>query len=154
MDPELTMLLKGSQETTELEPDFTWKVWFLELNCRVIAYSVVVEYNRELFISKISYDEAYKRFYPGIYLVNSVIRDSFVSGHIEKIDFLTDLPFMDTWDAARTSRVRIMMGKGFLPTILEIGLNSNSFVKARSAIGRALLDKAPRFSSLDLWSAR
>ncbi len=153
VDPEIPILLKGSQKTAELEPEFTWKVWFLELNCRAIAYSVVLEYNRVVFISKISYDEAYKKFYPGIYLVNAIIRDSFMRGQIEKIDFLTDLPFMDTWDAARMSRVRLMMGKGLLPTVLEIGLNNTSFVKVRSAIGGLLVDKAPRVGSLDLLSA-
>jgi hypothetical protein len=154
VDPEISMLWQASQETDETQPDFTWKVWFLELDCHVIAYSIVFEYKQTVFISKITYDKSYREYYPGIYLVNAIIRDSFNRGDIRKIDFQTDLPFMETWAGTRMPRVRVMMGKGFLPAILETMLNSNYFVKARNVLLESLVEKIPSVRNLGLWSER
>ena len=59
--------LQTSQHTGRIEPNFNWSVWFLELNNKTLASCLVLRYKKVASITKGSYNEQYKRFYPGIY---------------------------------------------------------------------------------------
>jgi len=110
-DIDLLMILEGSQHTAEIEPSFKWDVWFLELNNQAIAYSLFIEYKGISYCVKTSYDRRYKRLYPGIYVINAALCEFFNRRQIRKIDFLTDLPFHETWTSLCSPRVRIVMAR-------------------------------------------
>lgn len=124
-DEDLLMIWKGSKHTARTEPSFKWNVWFLELNDQTLAYSLVLQYKEMAFIVKTSYDERYKRFYPGIYVNNAAIRELFNKRQNRKIDWLTDLPFHRNWTSMCLPRVRVMMSrKSVLPSIMGFVLGS------------------------------
>jgi hypothetical protein len=110
-DTDLLILLEGSQHMVEIEPGFKWDVWFLELNNQAIAYSLFIEYKGVSYCVKTSYDRRYKRLYPGIYVINAALCEFFNKHQIREIDFLTDLPFHETWTSLCSPRVRIVMAR-------------------------------------------
>lgn len=122
-DEDLMMVWNGSQHLAEIEPDFKWSVWFLELNGQTLAYLLVLQYKEVAYFAKTSYDERYRKFYPGIYALNAAIRDFFNKQQIRKIDFSTDLPFHRTWTQTCLPRVRVLMSKKtFLSTLVRFTL--------------------------------
>lgn len=150
IDQDLLMIWNASQYTARTGPDLKWKVWFLELNDKTLAYSLVLEYKEVAFIMKTSYDERYKRFYPGIYVNNVAIRELFNKRQIRKIDLLTDLPFHRTWTSICLPRVRVMMWrKSVLPTIMGHVLASEYTKNIFHAIPDPLLKKVPFIGELD-----
>jgi hypothetical protein len=127
-DTDLLMILAGSQHMVEIEPCFKWEVWFLELNNQALAYTLNIQYKEVSYCVKTSYDKRYKRLYPGIYIINAAIREIFNERQIRKIDFLTDLPFMETWTSLCSPRVRIVMSRSsVLTSIAKVVLSSNPF---------------------------
>jgi len=110
-DTDLLIFLEGSQHMVKIEPGFKWNVWFLELNDQAIAYSLFIEYKGVSYCVKTSYDRRRKRLYPGIYVLNAALCEFFNKHQIREIDFLTDLPFQETWTSLCSPRVRIMMAR-------------------------------------------
>lgn len=132
MDEDLLMIWNGAQYMATVEPNFEWRVWFLELNGQTLAYSLVLQYKDTAFIIKTSYNVQYKRFYPGIYVNNATIRELFNEGHVGNIDFLTDLSFMRTWTSACLPRVRVMMSqKGISSIILSIMIKLENLLRLK-----------------------
>ena len=120
VDQDLLMICKAAQYTARTEPDFKWSVWFLEFNDQPLAYTLVLQYKKVAFIMKTSYNQRYKRYYPGIYILNEVIRELFRKREVRTIDFLTDLPFHRTWTSTCLPRVRVVMSqKGASSIILS-----------------------------------
>lgn len=99
--------------------DFKRSTWLLELNGCNIAYSLVVQYKETAYITKTSYNNQYRKIYPGIYINNVAIQNLFDNGGIKTIDLLTHLPFHEIWKSKHLSRVRFLMWKGFLPNLYE-----------------------------------
>jgi len=118
IDQDLLKIWKGSQYAVRTEPDFKWSVWFLELNGKTIAYTLVLRYQEEAFIMKTSYDERYRKFYPGVYVNNAAVRELFNSREVKNIDWLTDLPFLRTWTSKCLPRVRVMMSRKGVSSII------------------------------------
>lgn len=143
-DKDLLMIWNGAQYTARIEPDFKWSVWFLELNDQTLAYSLVLQYKEMAFITKTSYDERYKRFYPGIYVNNAAIREIFNKRQVKIIDLLTDLPFHRTWTSICLPRVKVMMSrKSVVPAILGYVLTSEYTRKIVESIPETLSVKTP-----------
>ena len=86
------------------------KIWFLELDGKPIAFQLVLEYKRTAYLCKISFVDKYRKLGLGIYLSNSVIRETFDGKNIEKIDFLTNLPYEKKWRAKIVPRVHFSAG--------------------------------------------
>ena len=120
MDEQLFQLWEGSGFAIRNNPNVKRKVWFLELNCKPIAYSLAIQYKGTAYLAKTSYNNQYRGIYPGIYIFNRAIRDLFNCGEVKKIDFLTNLPFLKKWASKYKSRSRFFLYRGFLPKLLEM----------------------------------
>jgi hypothetical protein len=139
IDEDLMTIIKASQHTAKIEPTFKWNVWFLELNNQTLAYLLVLQYKEVAFLTKTSYDERYREFYPGQYLRNSVIRELFNETQVKSIDFLSDLPHHQTWTSVCLQRVRVTLAKGVLPIIAQSMFVKDLLIKSR----HVLLDQLP-----------
>jgi CelD/BcsL family acetyltransferase involved in cellulose biosynthesis len=110
-DSDLISLWEGASYTAEAERYFEWFAWFLELDALPIAYVLAFKYKGTAYVAKTSYDRRYRRLSPGIYVLSTAIRDLFKKDRIEKIDFLTDLPFVRTWTVECSPRVHVFVSK-------------------------------------------
>jgi hypothetical protein len=125
IDSDLMMIWNGAQYMAQNEPDFKWSVWFLELNDQKLAHILIFQYQNVAYFAKTSYDERYKKFAPGLYVQNAAIRDLFNKSQVRRIDFLTALPYHETWTSLCLPRVRIIMShKSVLPTMIKFALLS------------------------------
>jgi hypothetical protein len=118
-DSTLLVVLKAAQRLSKIEPSFKWNTWFMELNGITIAYTIVIEYKEIAYIVKTSYDENYKRLYPGIVTQNSTIQRLFTQGQRRHIDFISDLPYQKTWTSKCLPRVKVRLTKGAAPIIIQ-----------------------------------
>jgi hypothetical protein len=130
-DEDLLMIWEGSQLAAKNETDFIYSVRFLEVNHEIVAYTLIIQYKEKAFMAKTSYDNRYRKFYVGTYISHVAIRDLFNGGQIRTVDFLTDLPFMKTWTSLSLNRIRVMIWKGNLATLVE-------WLISRAHIARAL----------------
>jgi hypothetical protein len=130
-DTHIPLFCNASIAISKNEPNFEWMVYFLELDKKAIAYSIVLRYKETAFIGKITYDERYRRFYPGIFLINSILKEEFNLRKVKTIDFQTDMQFMDTWTKTRQLRLRAIVSKGFLPFIIQSFLTNDSLESIR-----------------------
>lgn len=120
-DIDLLMIWNGLHFSAEKVQNIKRNIWFLELNGKTIAYLFVILYKKTAYFAKTSYDERYKKYSPGKYIMNAAIHELFNSRLVKKIDFLTALPFMRTWTSTCLPRVRVNLSrKGIMPTILKI----------------------------------
>ena len=118
LDENLVMILKASQDMRKNNLNFNWSIWLLELENQTLAYCLVIAYKNIAFPVKTSYDSRYKNLYPGIYLLNEVIHEHF-SRDTKKIEFMTALPFHQTWTHMRQFRTRIVMMKCLIPNWIQ-----------------------------------
>ena len=117
-DNDLLWIWGASLSAAKTNPDFKFKLWFLELNDQTIAYDSVIEYRGTAFFTKTSYANEYRRLYPGIFICNALIIDQFRRQEMETIDFLTNLPYMKRWKSICLSRVKIKLSKDALSNLL------------------------------------
>ena len=117
-DPDLMIIWNGAQYVVKNGFNIKWSAWFLELDGQELAYVLALQYKNVAYFAKTTYDERYERLAPGVYLVNAVIRELFDKCQIRKIDFLTDLPFMQTWTSLCLPRIRITMSRMSVLTAL------------------------------------
>jgi hypothetical protein len=122
MDEGLLFIWEASSLAIRRCPDFKRSVWFLELNGQAIAYSLVIQYKGTAYMMKTSYNNQYRRLYPGIYVNNEAIRDLFNCGRIRMIDFMTNLPAMRTWTFRRLLRFRLSLWREFLPNLFALAI--------------------------------
>lgn len=133
-DDDLLTIWAGAKCSAGTETGFKWSVWFLEIHDQTVAYSLVLQYKGEALIMKTSYNERYKKFYPGLYVNNVAVRELFNKGEVSNIDWLTALSFHRNWSSTRLSRVRVVMSqKGFSSIILR----ANSALSAARTILRS-----------------
>jgi hypothetical protein len=117
-DVGLLNLWEGSSLVIRTNLDFRRKVWFLELNGQVIAYSLVIEYGETGYVAKTSFNNSCRNLNPGIYIFNEAVRGLFNSPTIKKIDFMTNLSFMKKWSSIELERTKFVISKGSLPKAL------------------------------------
>lgn len=115
VDPNLKLVLEGAQHTAKVDPNFAWKVYFLELNEQALAYFLVFQYKETALLLKTSYDQRYKNLSPGSFLHYGVIRKIFEAESVKTIDFVTDLRYHRRWTSVCIPRVRAMLTDGTLP---------------------------------------
>jgi hypothetical protein len=108
---------EGSSLAIRTYPDLKRSTWFLELNGYAIAYSLVLQYKGTAYIGKTSYNNQYRKIYPGIYVNNVAIQNLFNCGGIKTIDFMTNLPFHEIWKPKNLLRTRLLLFKGSLPNL-------------------------------------
>jgi hypothetical protein len=119
-DHQLFDIIALSNKASELYPDFKSSIRFLELNGRAIAYTFVVKHKGIGFIVKSTFNNFYRKAYPGMFLINESIGDLHKSGDTTLIDFMTNLPATKKWHATPIPRVRLMLWNGFLPKIVRL----------------------------------
>jgi len=125
-DHDLFMILNGSIDMSRLDGDFKWYVWFLQIRDINIAYTLILKYKQTAYIVKTSYDEKYKKYYPGIFINNIAIRHLFNNKSVEKIDWLTDLPFHRNWTSISLPRVRVLVSRKRLPILFGHAYTNDS----------------------------
>jgi len=124
-DQDLFMVLNGAIETSRLDKDFKWQVWLLEVDGISISYSLVLLYKQTAYIVKTSYNEKYRKYYPGIFVNNAVVRHMFETGRIKTIDWLTKLEFHRIWTSLSLPRFRILISRKTLSIPLGYVYTSN-----------------------------
>jgi hypothetical protein len=117
-DLDLLMIWSGAKYMAELDPHFTWSAKFLELNNQELAHVLILQYKDVAYLVKTSYDRKYEKSSPGIFLVNTAIHELFNMNQVRRIDFLTDLRFMETWTSLCLPRIRIVMLRRSVPSII------------------------------------
>jgi CelD/BcsL family acetyltransferase involved in cellulose biosynthesis len=108
---------EGSSLAIRTYPNLKRSTWFLELNGYAIAYSLVFQYKGTAYVGKTSYNNQYRKIYPGIYINNAAIQNIFNCGRIKTIDFMTNLPFQEIWKSKNLLRSRLLLCKGSLPNL-------------------------------------
>jgi hypothetical protein len=128
-DESLIILLDALDNFSEIEPIFKRKIWFLELNGQYIAYCLEFIFNDISFLVKTSYNNNFRDLYPGIFLMNKIIKNNFDEKEVTKIDFITSLDFMKTWSSTYLSRSSFIIVKGYFPNIIRLIITKSPFIK-------------------------
>ncbi len=136
----LPAVLSGLGGVMRNRSDLEWNMYFLEVEGKPIAYSLVICYAGVAYITKTSYKAQYRRFYPGIYVNHAAIRNLWSTRAFTLIDFLTDLQFMGTWTDMIAERSVFVMSKNpFLPPAIGfLFLNDQIQKGAGSILGKAM----------------
>ncbi len=117
IDKDLQWIWDASLSAANTNPDFKCKIWFLELNNQAIAYQLVIEYRGTAFFAKTSFVEKYRQLSPGKFVQQAIITEQFKRREIETIDFLTNLPYMKTWNVTCFLRVKFTFNKSFISNL-------------------------------------
>jgi CelD/BcsL family acetyltransferase involved in cellulose biosynthesis len=117
LDKDLLWIWNASLWANKNNPDFKFKIWFLELNNQTIAYHLVIEYNGTAFITKTSFAEKYRILSPGIFVHQAIITEQINRRETKTIDFLTNLPFMKTWNVKYYPRVTFTLNKSSISNL-------------------------------------
>lgn len=104
-DLGLSAILKGVERNKEGKSYFESDVWFLELNNSPIAYVLTMKRNKTQFFAKTSFDSRFKDVSPGIILMNYLIERVFVNKVADKIDFISNLSFVQVWKPLVEKRI-------------------------------------------------
>ncbi|MGZ3634341.1 MAG: GNAT family N-acetyltransferase [Parachlamydiaceae bacterium] len=118
LDKDLLWIWNASLWANKNNPDFKCKIWFLELNNQTIAYHLVIEYDGTAFITKTSFAEKYRNLSPGIFVHQAIITEQINRQETKTIDFLTNLPFMKTWNVKCYPRVTFTLIKSSFSNLL------------------------------------
>jgi hypothetical protein len=143
-DTMLRIILEASQPNGEVESIYESEVWFLEVNGVEIAYQIVLLYKGTAFFVKTSFNSNFKSFSPGKFLINGVLREVFTKGTVNKIDFITNLPFIQAWKPLCERRTQLIIEKNpflsyVIPVVLGVRESKNrSFVFNLQLIAKVL----------------
>ena len=132
---QLLLDLWTSAINSSHEAGFRWQVAFLEIDGKKIAYSFWLEYKDKGIICKTSFDNYYRKYYPGVYINNVAVRELFNNPAIKQVDFMTDLPFHYRWMPKLIPRFRLTMSKSPIPIVLFKTFN-NRYLSVTSIINR------------------
>lgn len=88
---------------------FDSKVWFLELENLPIAYQLVLKRKRTDYFIKTSFDSRFNHASPGIFLINHLIEQTFREKTADKIDFISNQPFVKSWKPTIKNRTKIII---------------------------------------------
>lgn len=123
-DGELIKILEGIKEIDSEFSTFKWNIWLLKINGELASYALTIQFKDVGYVVKTSFNEKFRNYYPGTYLVNAAVRGFFERTAVKIIDFQTNLPFMEKWKPIIYPRTRIMMGQGSLfSSIANISTN-------------------------------
>lgn len=142
-DESLLGLFTAATDNQLTTAGFKWEVAFLEVNGKKIAYSFWFEYKDTVFICKTSFDDHYKKFYPGMYINNAVIREVFKNPAIKQVDLMTDLPFHDRWAPKKVPRTRILISKSPIPIAIAKTAQNQYVLQIRRRISKTIKVKLP-----------
>jgi hypothetical protein len=104
-DLGLNYILNGIDKNMETKSFFGAKACFLMLDDLPIAYVIELIRNRVIYFAKTSYDQKFRRLWPGIILMNEIIEDVTLKKKAERIDFISNLPFIQIWNPVVKKRV-------------------------------------------------
>lgn len=104
-DLGLNYILNGINKNMESKSFFDAKACFLMLNDLPIAYVIELIRNRIIYFAKTSYDQKFRHLWPGIILMNEIIEDATLKKKAERIDFISNLPFIQIWNPEVRKRV-------------------------------------------------
>ncbi len=88
---------------------FDSNVWFLEIENLPIAYQLVLNRKRTDYFVKTSFDSRFRKASPGIFLINNLIERGFREKNSDKIDFISNQPFMKNWKTVVKNRTKIII---------------------------------------------
>jgi hypothetical protein len=111
-DPELAVALNALRATEKNKSPFSWRVYFLELNGIPIAFDLFFTANGTAFLKRGSYDNTYRKFFPGFFLDNYVIQDLFNEAKVRVIDWCADHHYQKFWAPICLSRNDIEIRSG------------------------------------------
>jgi hypothetical protein len=86
------------------------KIWFIEVENQPIAFCLAIQFKGTAYFCKTSFVEKFRKCYPGILLHHYAIKDIAGEGEIQKVDFMTNLPFTKKWRTINFSRVETSIG--------------------------------------------
>jgi hypothetical protein len=148
VDDVLMAIWSGLRVVTKTRSDVEWGVYFLEVEGRPIAYSLIICYAGVAYITKTSYKARYRRFYPGIYINHAAIRNLWNTGAFRLIDFLTDLQFMETWTDMVMERCVVVMSKNpFLPLVIGSLFLNDRIKKKMGGTFEKVTERFPLFTA-------
>ena len=106
----LECIINGAQVKSKCKASFDSEVWILKINEVPTAYVIAAKRNKTLFLLKTSFDLRFKEFWPGKFLINSLIERVFTDKIFDNIDFITNLHFVQTWKplVKKRTTVRIL----------------------------------------------
>jgi CelD/BcsL family acetyltransferase involved in cellulose biosynthesis len=109
-DVDLLIVLDSFLFSIE-NPDKTdaWLAWVLELNGVPISYQIALTFKDVTYFIKTGYDNSYRQFSPGVYVLNFAIRDLLKNPETKKIDFVSDLEFLKRWKSENNQRVQLIV---------------------------------------------
>jgi len=110
VDESIRWFLMSSSSTKDNSKVLQRKVWFLELDGRPVAYSMVFQFKGVAYIMKTSFVEEHRRLGLGKSVMYATIKDLFDKKEVREIDFMTYLPMVRFWRASCVKRVRIRLG--------------------------------------------
>jgi CelD/BcsL family acetyltransferase involved in cellulose biosynthesis len=142
VDAVLLAILEGLKNAVQTQLDLDWTIWFLEMNGLPIAYTLIILYSGVAYVTKTSYNARYRRFYPGIYINHAAIRQLWDTKKVKLVDFLTDLPFMETWTDNVEGRIKMVISKNpILPLLFGSLLQNNYIKKTVGAVVKPILER-------------
>ena len=109
-DTLLRIILEASEANKETAQKYESEIWFLHINGVPAAYQIVLIYGGTAYFIKTSYDENFKQFSPGVFLINDMIREFYPKG-LSKIDFMSNLPFVQSWKPTTEKRTKLIVRK-------------------------------------------
>jgi hypothetical protein len=110
-DADLLWAWHASIFLVNANPQFKMYLWFLEINCQSLAYSIIFKYKQVAIGVKTSYVEKYRKLGLGIYITNVAIRALFEGNEVKHLDFLTNLPHMSVWTHTSLPRVTFVVNR-------------------------------------------
>jgi hypothetical protein len=110
VDESIKWFLMSSSSTKDNSKVLGRKVWFLELDGRPAAYSMLFQFKGVAYFMKMSFVEEYRRLGLGKFVNSAAIKDLFDKKEVQEIDFMTYLPMMRFWRVGCMKRVRIRLG--------------------------------------------
>lgn len=141
-DEHYPMVWNASTLTDESSLDYNWIIYFLELDGRAISFVIVLRYKGYSVLFKTSFDERYRKFSPGKFVMNAAIRDQFEAEGVRTIELMTDLKVMGKWEPLRIPRARIIMSNSRLLPRFVYHFSEPTFIKGYSisALVRSLFN--------------
>ncbi len=115
-DPDIETIWKSSKNIDLNNIPYSWRILFLELNGRKIAYVINLQFKNFSTIIKTSYDNMFRKYSPGVQIINEAVKDLYNREEIDLIDFLTNIPVSNKWSNTVLYRSRIILSpKRLLP---------------------------------------
>lgn len=113
-DSELLAIINGLKQNNGLKTHYDSEAWILEGNGKAIAYQLVLIYKGVSYFIKTSYNSNFASFSPGTFVINSTIQGMFERKNVKLIDFITDLPFLTTYNPKVDKREELHICKNCL----------------------------------------